>query len=68
MGCRLLWWVQAMLLGSLKQGVQAMLLGSLKQGVQAALENRIWVAAESVPFSFGGSGRADPNKTSRTLT
>ena len=44
MGCRLLWWAQAML------------LGSLKQGVQAALENCIGIAAEPVPFSFGGTG------------
>ena len=44
MGCRLLWWAQAMLWGSLKQGCRLL------------LENRIGVAAESVPFSFDGMG------------
>ncbi|MFC2715691.1 MAG: hypothetical protein ACFN26_09165 [Kingella denitrificans] len=38
MGCRLLWWAQAML------------SGSLKQGVQAALENRIGIAANLCRF------------------
>ena len=44
MGCRLLWWAQAMLLGSLKQGVQAAFGKSYRD------------CRESVPFSFGGMG------------
>ena len=44
MGYRLLW------------GVQAMLLGSLKQGCRLLWGNRIGVAAEPVPFPFGGTG------------
>ena len=44
MGCRLLWWGQAMLSGSLKQGVQAA-FGKSYQGCR-----------EPVPFSFGGTG------------
>ena len=45
MGCRLLWWAQAMLSGSLKQG-----------GAGCFWKIVSGVAAESVPFSFDGMG------------
>ena len=44
MGCRLLWWMQAML------------SGSLKQGVQAALENRIGIAVNLCRFPLAAAG------------